>query len=150
MSIAVAHSPVAIGNVGGLLEGISMVAHGVSGYKIDSINGSGGVVLCLCELGFSVQMAGQGICILCLAEYWRILGTPSVQPVAPYVYLLPTMYLFMADIANPDLFVCGCRSWICLDITRFLRSSASHPAGPHGRLAQTTINRAPITGGGRF
>ena len=24
---------------------------------------------------------------------------------APYGYLLPNMYLFMADIANPDLFV---------------------------------------------
>ena len=41
------------------------------------------------------------------------------NPVAPYGYLLPTVYLFMADIANPDLFVCGCRTWICLDITRF-------------------------------
>ena len=30
--------------------------------------------------------------------------------------LFPTMHLFMADIANPDLFVCGCRTWICIDI----------------------------------
>ena len=41
------------------------------------------------------------------------------NPGAPYGYLLPTMYLFMADIANSDLFVCGCRTWICLDITRY-------------------------------
>ena len=26
------------------------------------------------------------------------------NPVAPYGYLLPNMYLFMADIANPDFF----------------------------------------------
>ena len=32
----------------------------------------------------------------------------------------------------------------------FMRSSASHPAGPHGRLAPKKINRAPIAGAGRF
>ena len=35
--LAVAHSPGAIGNVGGLLENISMVAHRASGNKIDNI-----------------------------------------------------------------------------------------------------------------
>ena len=30
-----------------------------------------------------------------------------IVPVAPYGYLPPTVYLFMSDIANPDLFVCG-------------------------------------------
>ena len=58
------------------------------------------------------------------------------NPVVLYRYLLPTMYLFMADIANPDLFGCRCRTWICLDITRFKRSRASHSAGPHDGLAQ--------------
>ena len=28
----------------------------------------GGVVLCMCESGFAVYMAGPGICILCLAD----------------------------------------------------------------------------------
>ena len=28
----------------------------------------------------------------------------------------------------------------------FVSSSASHPAGPHGRHAQKTVNRAPIAG----
>ena len=32
----------------------------------------------------------------------------------------------------------------------FRRSSASHPAGPHGRLAQKTVNRAPIAEIRRF
>ena len=53
--------------------------------------------------------------------------------VAPYQYLLPTMYLFMADIANPYLFVCGCRTWICLGITGFYeeqRQPSSGVAGP--------------------
>ena len=35
--LTVAHSPGAIGNVGGLLESISMVAHLASGNKIDNI-----------------------------------------------------------------------------------------------------------------
>ena len=30
---------------------------------------------------------------------------PVFNPVSPYGYLLPNVYLFMADIANPDFFV---------------------------------------------
>ena len=65
------------------------------------------------------------------------------NPVVPYRYLLPTLYLFMADIVNPDLFVCSCRTWICLDITRFMRSSDSHPAGPNVRLAKENGKSVP-------
>ena len=40
---------------------------------------------------------------------WRIPAHlrvhPVFNPVAPYGYLLSDMYLFMADITNPDLFV---------------------------------------------
>ena len=32
----------------------------------------------------------------------------------------------------------------------FVSSSASPPAGPHGRHAQKTVNRAPLLGAGRF
>ena len=32
----------------------------------------------------------------------------------------------------------------------FIRSSASHPVGPHGRLAQKTVNRAPVLGAGEI
>ena len=53
-----------------------------------------------------------------LGGYIRILGAPSVQSYSPNLYLLPTVYLFMADIANPDLIVCSCRTWICFDINR--------------------------------
>ena len=69
------------------------------------------------------------------------------NPVAPYRYLLPTVYLSVADIANPDLLACGCR--ISLDIA-FMRSSASHPAGPNWPAClNKTVNRAPIAWGGR-
>ena len=41
------------------------------------------------------------------------------SPVAPYRYLLPNLYLSVADIEIQDLFVCGSRTWISLDIARF-------------------------------
>ena len=37
MRLAVAHPPVANGHVGGLLEGLSLVAHRASGHKIENI-----------------------------------------------------------------------------------------------------------------
>ena len=54
---------------------------------------------------------------------------PVFNSVAHYGYLLPTVYLFMADIANPDLFVCSCRAWICLDITRFYEEQRQPSSG---------------------
>ena len=68
-------------------------------------------------------MAGPGICIV-------------LNPVAPYRYLLPSLYLSVADIANPDWFACGSRTWISLDIARFyeqhfhLSSGSAWPACP--------------------
>ena len=70
-----------------------------------------------------------------------------LNPVASYRYLLSNLYLSVADIANPDLFACSSRTWMSLDIARFMRSIDSHPAGPHGRIAQKNGNRAPIAGG---
>ena len=68
------------------------------------------------------------------------------NPVAPYQYLLPSLYLSVADIANPSLklCVCGSRTWISHDIARFddehcqPSSGSAWPAcpktliGPHG------------------
>ena len=62
-----------------------------------------------------------------------------LNPVAPYRYLLPNLYLSVADIANPDLFVCSSRAWI-----------ASYPAGPFGRLAPKTVIGPPLLGGGEI
>ena len=70
--------------------------------------------------------------------------------VAPYLYLLPTIYLFMADITNTDLFVCGCRTWMCSTSPAFVRSSASHTAGPHGRFAQKRSIGNSLVGAGGF
>ena len=64
-------------------------------------------------------MAGPGICVLCSADTCTSEVHPVFNPVAPYGYLLSDMYLFMADITNPDFLVWSCRTWIGLDITRF-------------------------------
>ena len=55
-------------------------------------------------------MAVPGICVLCLADTCTSEVHPVFNPVAPYGYLLSDMYLFMADITNPDFLVLG----ICL------------------------------------
>ena len=50
-------------------------------------------------------MAGPGICVLCLADTCASEVHPVFNLVTPYGYLLPNMYLFIADITNPDSFV---------------------------------------------
>ena len=71
--------------------------------------GSGAVgwwyVCVRCESGFSVEIAGPGICVLCLTDTCISEVHPVFNHVAPYGYILSDMYLFMADITNPDSFV---------------------------------------------
>ena len=47
----------------------------------------------------------QVSCVLCLADTCTSEVHPVFNPVAPYGYLLSDMYLFMADITNPDFLV---------------------------------------------
>ena len=49
-------------------------------------------------------MARPGICVLFLADTCASEVHPVFNPVAPYEYLLPNMYLFIVGIANPDSF----------------------------------------------
>ena len=53
-----------------------------------------------------VPYVGGVVSVYCA---WRIPAHnevhPVFNPVAPYGYLLPNMYLFIADITNPDSFV---------------------------------------------
>ena len=96
---------------------------GVGGEWVRCLNGvwRDGVVLCLGELWGRISCVDGRSRYLYIVRggYLPILGAPVFNTVAPYGYMLPTVYLFIADIANPDLFVCGCRTRICLDITRF-------------------------------
>ena len=70
---------------------------------------SGGVWWCYvcvrCESGFYVWMVGPGIFVLCLADTCAYEVHPVFNHFAPYGYPIPNMYLFIADITNPDLFV---------------------------------------------
>ena len=50
-------------------------------------------------------MEGPGICVLFLADTCASEVHPVFNLVAPNGYLLPNMYLFIADITNPDSFV---------------------------------------------
>ena len=79
-------------------------------------------------------MAGQGICVLCLADTCTSEVHPVFNPVAPYGYLLSDMHLFMADITNPDFLVFKVVGpGLVSTSPAFVNSSASHPAGPHAQ-----------------
>ena len=73
------------------------------------------------------------------------------NPVAPFRYLLPNLYLSVANIAIPDLIACGSRSSISLDIARFYEEHCQPSCGAVGRTGglPKNGNRAPIAGGGR-
>ena len=43
------------------------------------------------------------VSVLCLADTCASEVHPVFNPVAAYGYLLPNMYLFIADITNPDV-----------------------------------------------
>ena len=85
---------------------------------------------------------------MCLTDTCASEVHPVFNPVVPYGYLLHNMYLFIADIANPDSFVCCCRTWISLDITRFSEEQRQPSSGSAWPACQKTVNRAPIAGGG--
>ena len=74
-------------------------------------------------------MAGPVICILCLADTCASYVHQVFSPVAPHRYLLPNLYLSVADIANPDLFERVCRTWIRLDISRFYEEQYQTSSG---------------------
>ena len=67
----------------------------------------GGVVLCLCEvLIWILCVDGRSrICVLWLVDTCASEVHLVFNPVARYGYLLPNMYLFIADITNPDSFM---------------------------------------------
>ena len=50
-------------------------------------------------------MAGPGICVLWFADTCASEVHPVFNHVALYGYLIPNMYLCIAEITNPDSFV---------------------------------------------
>ena len=73
-------------------------------------------------------MAGSSICILCYADTCTSYVHPVFNPVAPYQYRLPTMYLFILTC----LCVVVGHGFVLIS-PAFMRSSASHPVDPHAK-----------------
>ena len=81
------------------------------------------------SLDYLCRWQVQVSCVLCLADTCTSEVHPVFNPVAPYGYLLSDMYLFMADITNPDFLVWSCQTWIGLDITRFCEQQRQPSSG---------------------
>ena len=76
---------------------------------VQSLGGWGGVMSVL-------AVSLDSLCIV-LGGYLRIVCGLVFNPVALYRYLLPSMYLSEADIANPDFIGCYCRT--SFDLSHF-------------------------------
>ena len=113
---------------------------GGSGWRLEPGSGRVGwyyVCVC-CESGLFVLMQGQ-VSVYCAR---RIPAHLRCTSVAPYRYLLPNLYLSVVYMANPDLFVCGSRTWIHPDIARFYDEPCM------SGLPKTTVIGHPLLGMG--
>ena len=77
----------------------------MSGTRGSGVLSSTGDVLEMSVVRGVGGVAGPGIYVLCLVDTCTSEMHPVFNPDAPYGYLLSDMYLFMADITNPDLIV---------------------------------------------
>ena len=62
-----------------------------------------------------------------LGGYLRILGAPSIQSCCTLLISASYHVFFMADIANPVLFVCCCRTWIWTQFAQQFVTSGTAP-----------------------
>ena len=81
-------------------------------------------------------MAGPGIHVLYLADTCTSEMHPVFNPVAPYGYILSDMYLFMSDTQIQTCLFKIVGPGLVSTSPALVSSSASHPAGPHGRHAK--------------
>ena len=104
-------------------------------------------VLRLCRWGIG-PVSGRVVLCLDYLYIWQVLVSVYCARRIPahlrctqcsILLHLPTVYWSVVDTANPDLFACGCRTWICLDITGF--NEQCQPSS--GSAYPKTINRAP-------
>ena len=66
------------------------------------------------------------------------------NPVAPYRYLPPNLYLSVADVANPDLFAYGSRTWISLDTARLYEEHCQPCSGSAWPACPKTVIGPPL------
>ena len=93
-------------------------------------------------------MAGPGICVLCLADTCTSIRCNRIEHRVHLmdIYFL-TCGLWQISQIQPFLFkVVG--PGLVSTSPAFVSNNASHPAGPHGRHGQITVNWALIAGGG--
>ena len=126
---------------------------GVGGVGRGLGQGSGAVGWCYvcvrCESGFSLCRWQVQVSVYCA---WRIPAHLRCTQCSILLHLMDICFLtciclwqisqiqtFLFKVVGPGLVSTS---------PAFVSSSASHPASPHGRHAQKTVNRAPITGGG--
>ena len=111
--------------------------------------GSGGVVLCLCEFGYLVKMAGPDICILSRwipAHLWCT--QCSILLCLIDICFLPCIYLWQISRIQTCLCVVVGPEFVSTS-PALMRSSASHPGSAWPNCPKM-VNRAPITGDGSF
>ena len=108
------------------------------GVLVQRLGGCGGVMFV--SMNFWVEMAGLSICVLCSTDTCASYVHPVFNHVAHYRYLIPNMYLSVADITKPVLLMCCCRTWISLDIVCFYEEQCQPSNGEIGstQLAERT------------
>ena len=90
-------------------------------------------------------MAGPGICVLCLADTCTSEVHPVFNPVALMdICFLKCICFWQISQIQTFLFK-AVRPGLVSISPAFVSNSASHPAGPHGRHAQKTVNRGDST-----
>ena len=89
-----------------------------------------GCVMSVCVVSLDYLCSWQ-VHVLCLADTCASEVHPVFNPVAPYGYLLPNMYLFTTDIANPGS---GGRGWRGGEWMIGLGLGFTNPVGTGGLL----------------
>ena len=82
--------------------------------------------------------------------YLRILGSPSVQSCCTLSIYVSYHVVVYPDIANPDLFVCSCRTCFCLDITSFYEEYRQPSWGSTWPACEKMVIVPPLLGTGGF
>ena len=80
--------------------------------------------------------------------FWSV--APSVQSCCTLSISASYRVLICGRYRKPDLFVCGCRTWIYRDITRFHEEQCQPSSGSAWPACPKTVNLAPIAGGGKY
>ena len=106
------------------------------------------VVLYLCEVSVWILCVDDQVSVYCgLADTCTSEVHSVFNHVAPYGFMTCICLWQISHIQNCLFKVVG--PGLVSTSPVLVSSSTSHPAGPHGRHAPKTVNRAPIAGSGK-